>query len=47
GEHGGGTAAPVAGQVLRKYFELKGVIKKPVAKEEDTAEDGPAEGDEE
>ena len=27
GEHGGGTAAPVAGQVLRKYFEAKGVIK--------------------
>jgi len=47
GEHGGGTAAPVAGQVLRKYFELKGVIKKPVAKEEDATEDGPAEGDEE
>jgi len=29
GEHGGGTAAPVAGSVLRHYFESKGVIKKP------------------
>jgi penicillin-binding protein 2 len=29
GEHGGGAAAPVAGQVLRKYFELQGVIKPP------------------
>jgi penicillin-binding protein 2 len=47
GEHGGGAAAPVAGQVLRKYFELKGVIKKPVAKEDDAAEDKQAEGDEE
>ena len=26
GEHGGGIAATVAGQVLRKYFEAKGVI---------------------
>jgi len=47
GEHGGGTAAPVAGQILRKYFELKGVIKKPVAREEEAAEDEEAEGDEE
>jgi len=31
GEHGGGAAAPVAGQVLRKYFEAKGVIKRPVS----------------
>ncbi len=29
GEHGGGTAAPVAGSILRHYFESKGVIKKP------------------
>jgi penicillin-binding protein 2 len=27
GEHGGGAAAPVAGQILRRYFETKGVIK--------------------
>lgn len=47
GEHGGGTAAPVAGQVLRKYFELKGVIKKPVEKEETSSEDDQTEGDEE
>jgi penicillin-binding protein 2 len=41
GEHGGGAAAPVAGQVLRKYFEAKGVIKRPVsdAVSEDDAED--------
>jgi len=38
GEHGGGAAAPVAGQVLRKYFELQGVIKRPVAAG-DAAED--------
>jgi penicillin-binding protein 2 len=40
GEHGGGAAAPVAGQVLRKYFELKGVIRKPApAVDEDADED--------
>ena len=41
GEHGGGTAAKVAGQVLRKYFEAKGVIKRPgsnLAEEDDEAE---------
>ncbi len=27
GEHGGGAAAPVAGQILRRYFEGKGVIR--------------------
>lgn len=27
GEHGGGAAAPVAGQILRRYFESKGIIK--------------------
>jgi penicillin-binding protein 2 len=31
GEHGGGSAAPVAGKVLRAYFEQKGVIKRPAA----------------
>jgi penicillin-binding protein 2 len=30
GEHGGSAAAPIAGRILRKYFEGKGVIKKPV-----------------
>jgi len=41
GEHGGGAAAPVAGQVLRKYFEAKGVIKRPVSDsdKEDEAEE--------
>jgi penicillin-binding protein 2 len=29
GEHGGGTAAAIAGRILRTYFEEKGVIKKP------------------
>lgn len=32
GEHGGSAAAPVAGKMLRAYFEGKGVIKKPVPK---------------
>ena len=32
GEHGGSAAAPIAGRVLRAYFEGKGVIKKPVPK---------------
>ena len=34
GEHGGAAAAPIAGQILRSYFEEKGVIKKPVNREE-------------
>ena len=50
GEHGGGAAAPIAGQVLRKYFEAKGVIKRPVpvSTDEDAAGDasGDASGDE-
>jgi penicillin-binding protein 2 len=33
GEHGGAAAAPVAGSILRHYFESKGVIKKPVRAE--------------
>ncbi len=32
GEHGGSAAAPIAGKILRKYFEGKGVIRKPVPK---------------
>lgn len=38
GEHGGGAAAPIAGQVLRKYFELQGVIKPPVPAAHDDEE---------
>ncbi|NMC75657.1 MAG: penicillin-binding protein 2, partial [Geobacteraceae bacterium] len=30
GEHGGSAAAPIAGKILRTYFQGKGVIKKPV-----------------
>jgi penicillin-binding protein 2 len=30
GEHGGAAAAPIAGRILRAYFEGKGIIKKPV-----------------
>jgi len=30
GEHGGSVAAPIAGKILRAYFEGTGVIKKPV-----------------
>ncbi|GFO54613.1 penicillin-binding protein 2 [Geomonas sp. Red276] len=40
GEHGGSAAAPVAGRVLRAYFEQKGVIKRPVPKKADTAGEG-------
>ncbi|MBJ6723531.1 penicillin-binding protein 2 [Geomesophilobacter sediminis] len=32
GEHGGSAAAPVAGRIMRSYFEGKGLIKKPVPK---------------
>jgi penicillin-binding protein 2 len=32
GEHGGSAAAPIAGAVLRAYFEGKGVIRKSTAK---------------
>lgn len=35
GEHGGGAAAPVAGSILRHYFESRGVIKKPVRASDD------------
>ncbi|HJV35805.1 penicillin-binding protein 2, partial [Geomonas sp.] len=38
GEHGGSAAAPVAGKVLRAYFEGKGVIKKPVPKPKEAVE---------
>ncbi len=45
GEHGGAAAAPIAGRILRGYFQGKGVIKKPVIKEEqadDVDGDAPA-----
>jgi penicillin-binding protein 2 len=32
GEHGGSAAAPIAGKILRAYFEGKGVVAKPVRK---------------
>jgi penicillin-binding protein 2 len=46
GEHGGAAAAPVAGRILRAYFEGKGVIKKPVKRDaqeeqEDAGESAP------
>jgi penicillin-binding protein 2 len=43
GEHGGSAAAPIAGAILKTYFEQKGVIKKPVAKvpDSDNSEDAP------
>ncbi len=31
GLHGGSAAAPIAGKILRQYFEEKGVIRKPAA----------------
>ena len=36
GEHGGAAAAPIAGAILRSYFEQKGVVKKPVSKVDDS-----------
>ncbi len=44
GEHGGSAAAPIAGRILRTYFEGKGVIKKPVKVEEASDSDEAAEG---
>jgi penicillin-binding protein 2 len=40
GEHGGSAAAPIAGRMLREYFERKGVISKPVRKDEAADEEG-------
>ncbi len=49
GEHGGSAAAPIAGRLLRAYFEGKGVIKKPVARpdkqEQEDSADPEAAGD--
>ena len=44
GEHGGSAAAPIAGKILRAYFEGKGVIKRPVP-ESDDEKTGEDEGD--
>jgi penicillin-binding protein 2 len=38
GEHGGSAAAPIAGRILRTYFEGKGVIKKPTPRSKEKAE---------
>ena len=43
GEHGGAAAAPVAGRILRAYFESRGVIRNPGAGEKGTG-DGEEEG---
>lgn len=40
GEHGGSAAAPIAGRLLKAYFESKGVIKKPVPKQAKPDEEG-------
>jgi len=43
GEHGGSAAAPVAGRIMRAYFEGKGVIKRPVPKPKTGGEEGAGE----
>ncbi|MBT0653996.1 penicillin-binding protein 2 [Geomobilimonas luticola] len=43
GEHGGSAAAPIAGRILRAYFEGKGVIKAPVKGGGDEEDEGGAE----
>jgi penicillin-binding protein 2 len=40
GEHGGAAAAPVAGAILRAYFEQKGVIKRSVRNSDVDKSDG-------
>jgi penicillin-binding protein 2 len=45
GEHGGSAAAPIAGRILRRYFEIKGIIKKPLIKEKTEEEGTEAERD--
>jgi len=40
GEHGSSAAAPIAGRLLKAYFEGKGVIKKPVPKPARQSEGG-------
>ncbi|HEX8960350.1 MAG TPA: penicillin-binding protein 2 [Geobacteraceae bacterium] len=46
GEHGGSAAAPIAGRVLRSYFEGKGVIKLPGPKDDTGGDAGGEEKDE-
>ncbi len=36
GAHGGSAAAPIAGRILRTYFQGKGVIRKPVPRKTDS-----------
>lgn len=43
GEHGGGAAAPIAGRILRAYFEGTGVIKKPQSVKSSDGQDDAAE----
>lgn len=51
GEHGGAAAAPIAGRILRAYFEGKGVIKRPTRggdkadEDDEAAGDAPSQGD--
>lgn len=45
GEHGGSAAAPIAGSILRAYFEGKGVIKRPTRGGDEADEDDEAAGD--
>jgi len=48
GLHGGSAAAPIAGRILRAYFEGKGVIRKPKPENKDasnTTEDMPGDGE--
>jgi len=40
GEHGGAAAAPIAGRIMRTYFEGKGVIKRARPKDDSLNEDG-------
>lgn len=42
GEHGGSAAAPIAGSILRAYFEGKGIVRKPAKAGPKQASDDPA-----
>lgn len=46
GEHGGSAAAPIAGSILRAYFEGKGVIHRPAKDEKGAAAGDGGAGDE-
>jgi len=41
GLHGGSAAAPIAGRILRRYFEEKGVIRKPAVSSGTSSADSP------